>query len=122
VIGLALAALLIGVSGFLFGSGPESIHAGVWAAVAYAAAVIACVVVPFAGFVINRRGNAGAGLLIAWVPPLGGLLALIIPPPYSRPFPRPPATKSPRCCGGLSYRQWRTVSANNTRPPDAAPS
>jgi uncharacterized membrane protein len=82
VIGLALAALLIGVSGFLFGSAPESMHAGVWAAVAYAAAVIACVVAPFAGFVINRRGNAGAGLLIAWVLPLGGLLAVIIPPPY----------------------------------------
>ena len=82
VVDLALAALLIGVSGFLFGAGPESMQAGAWAAVAYAAAVIACIVAPVVGFAINRRGKAGAGLLVAWMPVLGGILALIIPPPY----------------------------------------
>ncbi|MGA7184230.1 MAG: hypothetical protein WBY67_13170 [Pseudolabrys sp.] len=45
----ALAALLIGVSGFLFGGGPESLHAGALAAVAFFAAVIACLVAPVAG-------------------------------------------------------------------------
>jgi hypothetical protein len=82
MIALALAALLISVSGFLFGSGPESMQAGVWAALAYSAAAITCVVAPFAGFLMNQRGNTGAGLLIAWMPPPGGLLALIIPPSY----------------------------------------
>jgi len=37
----ALAALLVGVSGFLFEGGPESIHAGVLADVARFAAVSA---------------------------------------------------------------------------------
>jgi len=38
----ALAALLIGVSGFWFGGGPESAHAGALAAVVFIAAVVAC--------------------------------------------------------------------------------
>ena len=38
---LALAALLIAVSGFIFGTGPESTHAGSLAAVGYIAAILA---------------------------------------------------------------------------------
>jgi len=79
---LALAALLVGVSGFLFGSGPESMHAGVLVAVAYAAAVIACLAASIAGFVFNRRGKAGAGIVAAWLPVAGALVALMIPAPY----------------------------------------
>ena len=51
----ALAALLVGVSGFLFGGGPESMRAGTLAAVAYFAAVIACLAAPVAGFIFNKK-------------------------------------------------------------------
>jgi hypothetical protein len=82
VVDLCLAALLIGVSGFLFGSGPESMHGGGLLTAAYTAAVIACLVAPVAGFVFNKRGNAGLGLALAWLPPAGALVALMIPAPY----------------------------------------
>jgi hypothetical protein len=79
---LALAALLIGVSGFMFGSGPESMHAGSIWAVLYTGAVIACIAAPIAGFILNRRGKTGLGLALAWLPPAGALVALAIPAPY----------------------------------------
>ena len=82
IIDLALAALLIGVSGFLFGSGPESMHGGGLLMAAYTAAVIACLAAPVAGFVFHKRGNAGLGLALAWLPPAGALVALMIPAPY----------------------------------------
>ena len=79
---LALAALLVGVSGFMFGSGPESMHGGAWFAVVYWGAVIACVAAPFAGFFFNSRGKSTLGLTLAWLPPAGALLALVVPAPY----------------------------------------
>jgi hypothetical protein len=78
----ALAALLIGVSGFWFGGGPESAHAGALAVVAFVAAVIACLAAPIAGFVFNKKGKTGLGLAVAWLPAAGALLALVIPAPY----------------------------------------
>ena len=82
LVDLALAALMIGVSGFIFGSGPESAHGGALLAVAYTAGVIACVAAPIAGFVFSRRGKTGAGLIVAWLPVFGALVALAIPAPY----------------------------------------
>jgi hypothetical protein len=82
IVDIALAALLIGVSGFLFGTGPESMHGGAALMAGYAAAVVACIVAPIAGFVFNRRGNFTPGIIIAWMPPAGALLALAIPAPY----------------------------------------
>jgi hypothetical protein len=79
---VALAALLVGVSGFLFGGGPESMHAGSLAAAAYIAAVIGCVAAPVIGFIINRRGRSGLGLAAAWLPVAGALVALAVPAPY----------------------------------------
>lgn len=79
---LALAALLVAVSGFLFGGGPESIHAGGAAAMLYVGAVIACVAVPIAGFIFNRNGKPGLALALAWLPVAGALLALAVPAPY----------------------------------------
>ena len=78
---LGLAGILIAVSGFLFGSGPESMHAGSVAMAAYGAAILACVLAPIAGFVLDRRGKAGFGLAVAFMPPAGALAALI-PAPY----------------------------------------
>ncbi len=82
IVDVALAALMIGVSGFLFGSGPESMHGGALLMAAYAVGVIACLAAPIAGFVFNGRGKAGVGVLIAWLPAAGALLALAIPAPY----------------------------------------
>lgn len=79
---LALAALMVAVSGFLFGAGPESTHAGNLAMAVYAAGVIACLAAPVAGFIFNARGSARAGLAVALLPPAGALLALAIPAPY----------------------------------------
>ncbi len=82
VVDVALAALLIGVSGFLFGTGPESMHGGAGFLVAYAAAVIACVAAPVFGFILTRRGKPAPAIIVAWVPPAGALAAMMLPPPY----------------------------------------
>jgi len=82
IVDLALAALLVGVSGFLFGGGPESAHAGSLVATGYIAAVIACVAAPVAGFVFNARAKKGLGLTVAWLPVAGALAALAVPAPY----------------------------------------
>ncbi len=79
---LALAALMVAVSGFLLGSGPESMHGGALAMAAYAAGVIACLAAPVAGFIFNAHGSVRAGLAVAFLPPAGALLALAIPAPY----------------------------------------
>jgi hypothetical protein len=79
---LAIAALLVAVSGFIFGSGPESMHAGSMMAAGYIAAVFACLAAPVLGFIFNARGKGGLGLAVAWLPPAGALLALAIPAPY----------------------------------------
>ena len=82
LVDLALAALLVAVSGFMFGAGPESMHGGGLALVAYVAAVIACVAAPIAGFILNRLGKTALGLVLAWLPPAGAMVALAIPAPY----------------------------------------
>jgi uncharacterized sodium:solute symporter family permease YidK len=82
IVDLALAVILIGISGFLFGPGPESMHGGALATAVYAAAVIGCLAVPVVGLVLHKRGKTAAGMLIAWLPPAGALLALAIPAPY----------------------------------------
>ena len=79
---LALAALLIGVSGFIFGGGPESMHAGALAAAGYVGAVIACLAAPLLGFIFDSGGKTGLGMTAAWVPVAGALAALLLPPPY----------------------------------------
>jgi hypothetical protein len=82
VVDLALAALLIGVSGFFFGGGPEGMHGAFWPVAGWTAMLIACLVGPVAGFIFNGRGKTGAGVLVAWLPLAGALLALMIPAPY----------------------------------------
>jgi len=79
---LALAALLVGVSGFMFGSGPESSHAGLIVGAGYILALFACLAAPVAGFMLNRRGKSGVGMAAAWLPVAGALAALMVPAPY----------------------------------------
>lgn len=78
----ALAAVLIAVSGFLFGSGPESMRGGSLMLAGYSAAVLACILAPFIGFFLARRSKPGAGVVVAWLPPAGALAALMVPAPY----------------------------------------
>lgn len=79
IVDLGIAALLIGVSGFLFEQGPQSLHAGVWLEVAYMAAVIACVVAPATGFILNAAAKHGSAQVVAWLPVAVALVVLVIP-------------------------------------------
>ena len=82
VIDLAIAALLVAVSGFLFGSGPESLRASGGVEVIYAAGIMACVVAAIAGFVLNGSGRVAPAQFVAWLPVVGALAALVLPAPY----------------------------------------
>ena len=76
---LAIAALLIGVSGFLFGSGPESAHEGPAFMAAYMAAIIACVVAPTTGFILNAASKHHVAQVIAWLPAAVAFVVLAVP-------------------------------------------
>jgi len=82
LVDLALAALLVAVSGFVTGGGPESMNAHGFAAAAYWAAVAVCLAAAFAGFILNRKGKTLAALVFAWLPPAGALVAALMPAPY----------------------------------------
>ena len=82
LVDLALAALLVAVSGFVTGGGPESMNAHGFAAAAYWAAVVVCIAAAFAGFILNRKGKTLAALVFAWLPPAGALVAALMPAPY----------------------------------------
>jgi hypothetical protein len=79
IVDVAIAALLIGVSGFVFGGGPESYHGGLVFAAAYIAAVIACVVAPATGFILNASGKYDLAQAVAWLPAAIALVVLVIP-------------------------------------------
>lgn len=82
VIDLAIAALLVAVSGFLFGTGPESLRYSGGVQAVYAAGIMACVAAPIAGFMLNGSGRVVPAQFVAWLPVLGALAALIMPAPY----------------------------------------
>ena len=82
LVDLALAVLLIGVSGFILGGGPEGMNANGFAAAAYWAAVVVCIAAPVTGFIFYRNGRTAAGLVAALVPPAGALAAMLLPAPY----------------------------------------
>ena len=81
LIDLALAALLVGVSGFTTGGGPESMNAGGFGTAAYWAAVVVCVAAPVAGFIFDKCVKAAAGLIVAFLPEASALAALMMPAP-----------------------------------------
>jgi hypothetical protein len=65
---LALAALVVALSGFIFGGGPEGLHGEAGAAIVWWAAFIATLAAPVLGILLLRRGRPGTGVLIAWAP------------------------------------------------------
>jgi hypothetical protein len=73
---LALAVLLIGLSGFLFERSPLD---GLWLETVYMAAVIACVVAPATAFILNAAGKRRPAQAVAWLPVAVALLVLAIP-------------------------------------------
>lgn len=76
---LGLAALLVGVSGFIFGGGPEGMNGETGAAIAWTAAFVATLLAPLLGFFLLRRRHPGLGVLVAWLPPIGAAIFLAIP-------------------------------------------
>jgi hypothetical protein len=73
IVDLGLAGLLVAISGFIFGGGPEGLSGDFGAAAAWTAAFIGCLAAPAAGFILRRRGYPGAGAAAAFVPVLLGL-------------------------------------------------
>jgi len=79
MVDLAFAALLIGISGFVFGGGPEGMKGETGAVAVWAAAFVAALAAPIAGFVLWRHKRPGLGALIAWAPPLGSAIFSFLP-------------------------------------------
>jgi hypothetical protein len=83
IVDTLLAVLLIAVSGFIFGPGPESSNGDPAAVASWAGAVIGCIAAPVAAFVLRRHRRAGIGVLVALTPPAVALfLTLGIYQPY----------------------------------------
>jgi len=76
---LALAALLILISGFIFGDGPEGMKGETGAVIVWVVAFIVTLAALIAGFVLLRREHARLGALIAWIPPVGGAVFAALP-------------------------------------------
>ena len=74
---LGLAALLIGVSGFIFGHGPEGMHGNPAAAAIWFMLLVITLAAPVLGFLQRRQGREQAGLLIAWLPPVGAMVITV---------------------------------------------
>ena len=71
---LALAALLVALSGVIFGGGPEGMHGETGAVVTWWAGLIATFAGPILGFWLLRRGRPRVGVLIALAPVFVALL------------------------------------------------
>jgi hypothetical protein len=78
ILDLALAALLVAVSGFIFGGGPEGMHGELSAAAIWWVGFIACLAAPVAGFVLRGHKLGGWGVLVAFVPPAVGVCFLAL--------------------------------------------
>lgn len=76
---IGLAALLVAVSGFVFGA-QEGLGGDPLAVAEWSIALAACLAAPVFGFVLRRRGRAGWGVLAAAIPPLVGFMLSGITP------------------------------------------
>jgi len=82
IVDLGIAVLLVAVSGFVIGSGPESMHGDAIFAAAWIGMVIFCLAAPIAAFVMRARKRAIGGIVVAWLPPAVALVAATLPSPY----------------------------------------
>ncbi len=76
---LLLAALLIAVSGFILGGGPEGGHGELNGVVMWSLGMLASIGCPIAGFVLRSKGMPGTSIVVAWLPPLAALLITFFP-------------------------------------------
>jgi hypothetical protein len=76
---LVLAVLLILISGFVFGDGPEGMKGETAAVLVWVVAFVVTLAAPIAGFVLFRRQRRGLGALIAWAPPVGSAIFASLP-------------------------------------------
>jgi len=98
LVDLALAALLVAVSGFVTGGGPESTNAHGFAAAAYWAAVVVCIAAAFAGFdSVGLELGAGAALAFAMA--------------IATPFLRSSSGRILSSCASVSFAAWRPCAA-----------
>jgi hypothetical protein len=80
LVDLALAALLVAVSGFFFGGGgPEGMHGDIWPAIGWWAMFIASLGAPVAGVLLMRHNRPGTGALIGWMPAIVAALGTLVP-------------------------------------------
>jgi len=70
---IGLAVLLVAVSGFVVGTGPE-VSGVLVSMAAWSGALAGCLVAPVTGFVLRRRGFPNAGATVALVPTMLGLI------------------------------------------------
>ena len=83
LVDLALAALLVAISGFILGGGPEGMHGDIWPAIGWWGMFIASLCAPVVGVLLMRRKRPGTGVLIGWVPGIvAGLVAIVPYHPY----------------------------------------
>lgn len=79
IVDLLLAALLVGVSGFVFGGGPAGGYGEITGVVMWSFGMLVSLLCPAAGFVLRGKGQPGAGASVAWSPPLAALLVTFVP-------------------------------------------
>jgi hypothetical protein len=86
IVDASLGVLLIALSGFVFGPGPESSNGDPAAVASWTAALIGCLAAPIVGFVLRAYTRAGIGVLVALAPPRDGAVARVgrIPPLLTR--------------------------------------
>ena len=82
VVDAGIAVLIITISGFIVGSGPESMRAGATGGAILMAAVLGCLAAPAIGFAMQKYGRPVGGIIVAWLPALVGLIVLMVPPNY----------------------------------------
>jgi hypothetical protein len=79
LVDLALAALLVAVSGFIFGGGPEGMHGDIWPEIGWWAMFIAALGAPVVGVLLMRHKRPGTGALIGWMPVIVAALVALVP-------------------------------------------
>ena len=73
IVDALLGVLLVTVSGFVFGPGPESSNGDPAAVASWTVALIGCIAAPVAGFILRAHRKAGLGVLVALAPPVVAL-------------------------------------------------